>query len=140
MSNYRDINALAKDPKKVRVTALFLLTLCETNWSDWELDFLECMSTCSEELSTRQAEKLVELRDDAIRYTRASGFNFSSVLEKCWRNRFELDADEDCEFLERLKSRGETALRRRDALRLRKCAVALGEIEPHQAWTMQSPV
>ena len=87
-------------------------------------------------LSTRQAEKLVELRDNAIRYASASGFKFSTVIDCCWRNRFDLETEEDLAFIERLKSRGETALRRRDALKLRQCAVSLGEVEAYQVWSM----
>ena len=138
MASYRDINALAKDSSRVRNTARYLLTLHDADWSDWELDFLEDMSKCKDELTTRQAEKLVELRDDSIRYTKASGFLFTSVIDVCWRNRDELD-DSESEFIERLKALGETALRRRDAMRLRQCAVVLGEIEPHQYWSMSVP-
>jgi hypothetical protein len=138
MVNYRDINALAKDAKRAQSTAKFLFTL-DADWTDWELDFLETMMRCSTDLSTRQAEKLAELRDDAIRYTSASGFVFSTVIERCWRNRLDLETDEDLEFIERLKSRGEVALRRGDAYRLRQCAVTLGEIEAHQPWVLTSP-
>jgi hypothetical protein len=139
MANFRDINALGKDPSRVRNTASFLLTLTDAEWTDWELDFLEVMTKHAEELSTRQAEKLVELRDDAVRYTTASGFRFETIINACWRNRFDLDAEDDTEFIERLKHRGETALRRRDAMRLRQCAVELGEIEPDQYWSMTPP-
>ncbi|WP_414463633.1 hypothetical protein [Hyphomicrobium sp. DY-1] len=137
MVNYRDINALAKDAKRVQSTAKFLFAL-DADWTDWELDFLETMMRCSSDLSTRQAEKLAKLRDDATRYTSASGFVFSTVIERCWRDRFDLETDEDLEFIERLKSRGEVALRRGDAYRLRQCAVTLGEIEPHQPWVLTS--
>lgn len=139
MVNYREINALAQEPKRVRSTACFLLTLTDAEWSDWELDFLESMSRRDDELSTRQAEKLVELRDDAVRYTSASGFRFTTVIAACWSSRFDLDSDDDIAFVERLKSAGEVALRRRDAMRLRRCAVELGEIEPDQYWSMTSP-
>lgn len=140
MANYRDINALGKDPNRVRSTASFLLTLNGTDWSDWEINFLDDMTQCNDELSTRQAEKLVELRDDAVRYAAASGFRFTTIINACWRNRFDLGADDDIAFIERLKSTGETALRRRDAFRLRRCAVELGEVEPDQYWAMTSPI
>jgi hypothetical protein len=139
MANYRDINALAKEPSRVRNTASFLLTLTDAEWSDWEIDFLEGMSKHDYELSTRQAEKLVELHDDAVRYTSASGFRFTTIIAACWRNRFDLESDEDIEFIERLKNNGEGELRRRDAMRLRQCAVELGEVEPNQYWSMTSP-
>lgn len=120
MASYRDINALAKDPIRVRATAQFLLTLPDTDWSDWELDFLEDMAMHTTELTTRQAEKLVEVRDDAVRYTSASGYKFATVIEECWRNRLDLDDEDDIDFIERLK-------------------VALGEIEPFQGWFMPRP-
>lgn len=138
MVNYRDVNELAKDAKRVQSTAKFLFRLA-ADWTDWELDFLESMMRCSTDLSTRQAEKLAELRDNAIRYTAASGFVFATVIERCWRNRYDLNTDEDLEFIERLNSRGEVALRRVDAYRLKQCAVTLGEIEPHQPWVLTSP-
>jgi hypothetical protein len=136
MSNEREINAIAKDPDRARNIAKLLLTLPNTDWSDWELDFLEGMSACVDELSYRQAEKLVELRNEAVRHTHGGGFRFSSILEICWQNRTDLDSEDDVEFLERLKSRGETALRRRDAFHLRRCAIELGQIEPYQSWSM----
>lgn len=139
MANYRDNDALAKDIERVRRTATFLLNLPDAEWSDWELDFLEGMAECSRVLSTRQAEKLAELRDDAIRYISASGFKLATIIDRCWRNRYDLDDQDDVEFIERLKARGETALRRGAALHLRDCAVALGEIEPHQPWVLGSP-
>ena len=96
MANYRDINALAKEPKRVRSTASFLLTLADAEWSDWELDFLEGMSEHADELSTRQAEKLAELRDDAVRYMSASGFRFETIINACWRNRWGMRRSASC--------------------------------------------
>lgn len=136
MSKERQINALAKDPLRARNTANYLLSFRDVEWTDWELDFLESMAGRADELSYRQAEKLLELRDGAVRHTHASGIRLSAMLETLWRQREDLDSDDDRAFLERLKLRGETALRRRDALRLRYCAIALGEIEANQSWSM----
>lgn len=44
-----------------------LFAFTETDWTDWEADFLDSISGQDKELSTRQAEKLVELRNNAIR-------------------------------------------------------------------------
>lgn len=136
MAFYRDINALAKDTKKVRSVVRYLLTLKDVGWTDWEIDFLEGLSGCRKELSTRQAEKLVELRDNSVRYAEANGFRFSSVLSQCWLNRFDLSSEEDIEFIEGLKSSGNSQFLRREISRLRRCAVSLGELEPHQHWDL----
>jgi hypothetical protein len=43
MIDYREINALGKDPSRARRLAQFLLTLTDAEWTDWELDFLDHM-------------------------------------------------------------------------------------------------
>lgn len=140
MPNYREINSLAKAPDRVRTLATFLLTLPDIDWTDWEADFLDSMKARIEELSTRQAEKLVELRDDSVRYTSASGFSFKSLIEICWLNRLDLGDEDDVEFIEKLKATSPTSLRKREALHLRRCAIEIGELEPHQMWSFTSPV
>ena len=139
MTNYREINSLAKAPDRARSLASMLLTLPEIDWSDWETDFLDSMKSQAQELSTRQAEKLVELRDESMRYTSASGFSFKTIIGACWLNRLDLDDEAAIEFIERLKETGQTALRRREALRLKRCAIALGEVEPDQPWVFSGP-
>ena len=116
-----------------------LLTLPEVNWSDWEAEFLDSMKSQAQELSTRQAEKLVELREESMRYTSASGFSFKRIIEVCWLNRLDLDDEADIEFIEHLKETGQAALRRREALRVKRCAIALGEVEPDQPWVFRAP-
>jgi hypothetical protein len=139
MTNYREINSLAKAPDCARSLASCLLALQESEWTDWELDFLDSISLQSKELSTRQAEKLLELRDESLRFTSASGFRFKNLIQECWPNRLDLDNEDDIEFIERLKETEGTELRKRQALRLRRCAVALGELEPDQPWTFRVP-
>jgi hypothetical protein len=39
-----------------------------------------------DELSTRQAEKLVELRDDAVEYAQVGGFRVKTLIDNCWLN------------------------------------------------------
>lgn len=140
MVNYREINSLAKAPDRARTLATFLLTLPDIDWTDWEADFLDAMKARAEELSTRQAEKLVELRDDSVRYTSASGFSFKVLIETCWLNRFDLDDEADIEFIEKLRASGHASLRKREALRLRRCAIEQGELEPDQPWFFPPPV
>jgi hypothetical protein len=112
-----------------------VLTLTDAEWPDWELNFLDHMKAIDDELSTRQAEKLVELRDDAVEYTKIEGFRFKTLIDKCWLSRHDLSSDHDVEFIERLKETVAASLRKRDAKHLMRCCRELGEIEPHQGWT-----
>src|SRR5215510_12149966 len=56
MTDYREINALQRDPERVRRLAQFLVALKEIEWTDWELDFLQDMAArvSDEDLTTRQ--------------------------------------------------------------------------------------
>ncbi len=139
MADYREINALAKNPSRARSLAKFLLSQDNLARTDWEADFLTAMLERRDELTTRQAEKLVEIRDDQILYTKVDQFVFKRLIETCWCNRFDLDSDEDLAFIEQLKSSGNVALRKSEALRLKRIAIALDEIEPHQQWRFPVP-
>ncbi len=136
MTDYREINELTKDPQRAAAIAQYLLKLADIAWTDWEADFLEDMVRRREPLSTRQAEKLVELREASVRYDKVEGFVLAALIAKCWLNRHDLGSEHDVAFIERLKASGATSLRRREAVRLLRCARAIGEIEPHQGWTL----
>ena len=133
MTDYREIHAIANDPARVRGIATYLLTLVDADWTEWEVDFLHDMVPRKEPLSTRQGEKLVELRDNAVLYDKVDGFALKTLAEKCWLYRDEL-SESNCAFIERLKDAGLTSLRKPDAERLLRCARVLGEIGPHQGW------
>lgn len=138
MTDYREINQIARDPARARAIARHLLTIGAMAWTDWELDFLDSMSAQEEPLSTRQGEKIVELRDEAVLHARVEGFRLDTLIDRCWLGRDELD-EPDRGFIERLKAAGATSLRKREAMRLLRCARRLGEIEPHQGWTFVAP-
>ena len=131
MPDYREIQAIQKDPARARALAQFLCTLDDIAWTDWEIDFLESISGCRDELSTRQGEKLVELRDETVRYASVDGFSLKVLIDRCHLCRDEF-SEEDAAFIARLREAGATKLRRKDARRLIRCARAVGEIEPHQ--------
>ena len=131
MSDYRELDALAKDPQRASLTAAMLLALKDADWNDWEADFLENLSTWKTPLSTRQAEKLIELRDAGILYEKIDGFSLKTLIDKLWTNRDELT---DRDFIDQLKASGAVKLRRRQALKLLAYARQIGEIEPHQGW------
>lgn len=132
MMDYRKIDALSKDVSRSGRLATFLSKLPEMSWTDWEADFLEAMASRTEALSTRQAEKLVELEEAAIWHEKtADGFSVRRLVASCFLARADLESDEDVAFIERLHHEGCTRLRRRGLQRLLRCARALGVIEPH---------
>ncbi len=125
MTNWKEINRIGKDPAAVRAVAKSLLRMAEAGWSDWELDFLEHMSNRQDPLTTLQAEKLIQIRDDAQFFSTYDGFNISTLIERCWTARFDLSDDEDITFIEKLKESGSSSIRKRHVGRLFRCCRAL---------------
>jgi hypothetical protein len=138
MADYREIAAIQKDTARARAVAQGLFGLDDMEWSDWELDFLHGIAARQQDLTTRQGEKLIELRDEATWYTSVEGFSLAALIARCHLLRDEL-ADHNAAFIERLKATGATRLRRKDARRLLLCARQLGEIEPHQGGSLDTP-
>ena len=136
MTSYREIVAIQKDAAQARAMAQGLCKLADMEWTDWELDFLTSMAARQHELTTRQGEKLIELRDDAVWYTTLDGLSLKALIDRCYLLRDEL-ADPDAAFIERLKVENATRLRRKDAGRLLRCARDLGEIEPHHGRSLE---
>src|SRR6516164_9181380 len=67
MQDYREIDRIRKDTVAVHSLAKGLLNTPNHEWNDWELDFLEHMvrHRGPNPITTRQGEKLIELRDGA---------------------------------------------------------------------------
>ena len=100
------------------------------DWTDWEHDFLEGMTdhVGRDALTTRQREKLIELRDSAEHISiTAGGFSITTLIEGCWLARLELDDEDDIAFIESLK--GERSVKRRHVGRLMRCARKFAVVE-----------
>lgn len=138
MTDYRKIDALAKDVARANRLAAFLLRVADMSWTDWELDFLAAMESQRDVLSTRQAEKLVELEDAALWFSSVEGFSVRLLVQNCFLQRADLAEEDDIAFVERLKAEGTTRLRRRALHRLLRCARALGVIEPYMGRTLNA--
>ena len=123
MASWREISDTAKDPVVVRRIAEQLLALYRNDLTEWELDFLEGMlargPSADEDLTTRQSEKLLQIRDDLKYYTNVDGLSVKLMIQNCYGARVDLD-EADEEFLNRV--RGKTSLRRGDVSRLLRCA------------------
>lgn len=131
MVSYREMDAVGRDPSRVRVIAKVLLLLPNHQWTDWELDFLQRMATeTPERLSTRQAEVLFELKEGAEMFSEIRGIPVRNLITRVYEGRTELPEGYD-EWIERIYNSGVSELRRRDLGRLKWCSVQLGELEPY---------
>ena len=67
MASWREIDRIRKDAAAVRSIAERLLAFHSGDFTEWELIFLESMARreSPDDLSTRQVEKLLEIRDGA---------------------------------------------------------------------------
>jgi hypothetical protein len=67
MASWREIDRVRKDPTAMRALAVYLLRLPNAELTEWEIKFLRSISEdrTSEEFTTRQAEKLMQIRDDS---------------------------------------------------------------------------
>ena len=119
MPSWKEIERIKRDPAGARAMATMLLASAEL--TSWEGPFLESMEVHQGELSTRQAEKLVEIRDQNTWVSDIRGFSVRLLVNQCWETRYDLN-DEDAAFVESLKARGASTARYREACRLLDCA------------------
>ena len=108
MASWREIERIRRSPEQFRPIAARLLTLPNGNWWEYAERFLRDVSTREvPELTTRQAEFLLKLRDDKTKHFKVcGGLSVATLIEKCHCARLELDVDEDIEFIESLKRSG----------------------------------
>ncbi len=133
MQDYKEIDRIRKNLVAVRSLAKRLLDLPRTDWNDWEIDFLQHMARhkAPDPITTRQCEKLLELRDDAEYYSLVRGFSVQSLIKSCWHARDDLHREDDRKFIEHLKETSCSCLKRRQLRKLLACARQLGEIEQY---------
>ena len=133
MQDYKEIHRIRKDLVAVRSLAKRLLDLPRADWNDWEIDFLQHMARHKgpDPITTRQGEKLLELRDDAEYYSSIGGFSVQSLIKNCWLARDDLGIEDDRKFIEQLKETSYSGIKRRQLRKLLACARELGEIEQY---------
>ncbi len=121
MQDYKEIDRIRKNLVAVRSLAQRLLDLPRADWNDWEIDFLQHMARHKgpDPITTRQGEKLLELRDDAEYCSSVRGFSVQSLIKNCWLVR------------DNLKETSGSCVKRRQLRKLLACARQLGEIEQY---------
>jgi hypothetical protein len=130
MASWREIDRVRKDPESAANIAKRLLALPPSEFSDWEIDFLRSIRRLRnlEEFTTRQAEKLLQIRDDIEEVTEVLGFGVHLLLKGCFEARLDLsEADE--EWIVARFQESPHRIRRKQVVRLMRCARELNLIE-----------
>jgi hypothetical protein len=110
MVSWIEIERVRKDPKVFKPLAGHLLADADyaRERSEFATDFLENISQSErEELTTRQGEMLLELRDEGRRYFKV-GDNLSVeiLIKKFYYARLDLESDDDIAFIAALWTSG----------------------------------
>lgn len=137
MASWQEIHRIRKNAKAFRALAKGLRTHI-AEFTDWEKDFLTSINDQSDkdEFSTRQSEKLLQIRDDYVSVTEIrGGFSIKLILRQCYEARLDLSEDDEAWIVQRFEQ-SPTTMRRKHAGRLRRCARELGLIEDDEidAW------
>jgi hypothetical protein len=133
MASWHEIERVRKSPPTFKSLAARLLTEPNGDWWDYAEKFLRDVSVYPHpQLNTRQAEFLLKLRDDkATHFTLRGGFSVVDLIENCFQARFELDDEEDIEFIESLHRRGRPFVTGRQLGWFIRICKQLGEIEEY---------
>jgi hypothetical protein len=128
MASWQEIDRVRKSLPEVRSVAERLLATPDL--SSWETDFLQDISRIDDrdELTTRQAEKLLQIRDDAEFVGRYRGFSVRLLLDQCYLARIDLSEADEAWIVE-LRQRNRSVVRRRHIGRLIRCARKLHVLE-----------
>jgi hypothetical protein len=106
MASWIEIERVRKDPAAFKPLAKRLLgdpTFARSEFAD---GFLENVAGWKRgELTTRQGEILLELRDEAEIHRSYKGLSIAILINKCFANRFELD-EQDRARIEQLHASG----------------------------------
>jgi hypothetical protein len=101
-----------------------------SEFSDWELEFLRSIQQLRnvEEFSTRQVEKLLQIRDDIQEVTETLGFSVRLLLKGCVDARLDLSESDEEWVLARSRV-SSSSIRRKHVGRLMRCARELNLVE-----------
>jgi hypothetical protein len=130
MASWKEIDRIRKDAAGARALAGRLMKIYPGEFTEWELTFLQSISdnTDLDDFTTRQVEKLLQIRDDAEHVTEYRKSNIAMLIKKCHEARLDLsEADE--EWIAGLYERSGGSIRRKNVGRLFRCARELNIIE-----------
>ena len=133
--DYREMNAIAGDPARVRATAAFVLAAMGEELEGGSEKFLTEMAAYDgdKRLGVRQLEYLYALRERTWRRAKAGGLRADKLITRTWQARFDLVDYDAEEWLDDLKGKGAgIALSKPEWRRLIALAKQVGLIESNQ--------
>lgn len=130
MASEREIRRLMVNPASGVMLARGLVVMRSVDWTEWEVDFLESIAArdASRELSYRQVEILLELRDQASACILIAGVPVGRLIDQLWQARLDLPEDDE-ELVVGLRAAAVTSVKKRTAARLAALARDIGLIE-----------
>jgi hypothetical protein len=128
MASWIEIERVCKDRPAFKALAKRLLADPGFERTVYEETFLSDVSTYRRDLTTREGEKLLQIRDEAEIHTNIRGLSVATLIDVCHQNRFDLD-DADQGRIERLKARDRRHVRGNQMGWLRRICIQLGEME-----------
>jgi hypothetical protein len=129
MPSWTELERVRKDPIAFRGLAKRLLDDPHCEDSHFAGGFLENIANWKrDEISLRQAEVLLELRDSAEIHGRYKGLSVRLLIGNCYANRYELD-DTDRKRIEALHENGRTFVTGAQMGWFKRICKQLGEME-----------
>lgn len=110
MASWKEIERVRKSAAEARSIAAALLKFNSPDMTEWEGSFLESMAHHSDDemLTTRQVEKLLQIRDDLTFVDKTyNGLSVRILIEKIFLGRMDL-SEGDEEWI--VKSRGRNSV------------------------------
>ncbi|MEA2876811.1 MAG: hypothetical protein QOF14_2007 [Hyphomicrobiales bacterium] len=130
MASWREIDRVRKDANGARELATRLLKIYPGELTKWEEAFLESISSYTElfEFTTRQSEKLLQVRDDLELVAEYRGFSIPLLIKNVFDARLDLSEADEQWFLQ-IREKTQVSIRRKHLGRLMRCARELNIIE-----------
>ena len=119
MARWPEIERIRKDGASFCGLARRLLARDGEDFSNWESAFLENIAgkKGSQTFTSRQGEKLLEIRDNCEVVTSWRSFSIRTLLTKCHEARVDL-AEDDEEWIVAMRAANPDAIKRRNLSRL----------------------
>ena len=134
MASWIEIERVRKDPRAFKPLTGHLLADADyaSERSEFATEFLENISRPeTEELTARQGEILLELRDEGRRYFGiGDGLSVEILIGRCFLARLDLGNDDDVARIEALKASGRTFVTGKQVGWFKRICRELGELEP----------
>jgi hypothetical protein len=132
MASWIEIDRIRKDPVAFKALAKRLLADPTYERSDFANRFLEDISKYNAaELTARQGEVLLAMRDEAAIYQSIRGISVARLIEVSYLNRLDLADESDQERIEKLKVQGRSFVRGYEMGWFKRICKELGELEPY---------